>query len=254
LLNNKLGGGGMFAKAFLIAILSGAIVWFWPNLRAVLAEQDWAQGAVTAIDQATDQIPRPPTLRGPQTAAAVIKEELSGRVVAVADGDTFTLAAADNKRVRVRLSQVDAPDRGKPWGRSAKRALSSLVLSKTVRVVASGRDLGGHTLGRVFVKDVDVNAEMVRRGAAYAYREYLSDALLVSVEDEARTARRGMWSLRSAASHRPVEGLATGSPPANCVPDRALGSSREAALQPAVMLGASLVAPMQLATARATLP
>ena len=42
---------------------------------------------------------------------------------------------------------------------------------------------------------IDVNAEMVRQGAAWVYRQYNHDPSLVRLEQEARDARRGLWAL-----------------------------------------------------------
>ena len=45
---------------------------------------------------------------------------------------------------------------------------------------------------------VDVNAEMVRRGAAWVYRRQSRDPALLRLEEEARAARRGLWALPEA--------------------------------------------------------
>jgi endonuclease YncB( thermonuclease family) len=34
--------------------------------------------------------------------------DLSGKVVAIADGDTFTLLTADKQQVKIRLAEIDA--------------------------------------------------------------------------------------------------------------------------------------------------
>src|SRR5262245_27314377 len=112
------------------------------------------------------------------TGGAASSSELRGRVVFVADGDTFTLLTDDKQQVRVRLAEIDAPEGGQPWGNRAKQALSVLVFSQPVRVVYTGRDQYGRTLGRVYVAGKDVNAEMVRSGNAWAYRQYLTDSSL----------------------------------------------------------------------------
>src|SRR5690606_36951278 len=47
-------------------------------------------------------------------------------------------------------------------------------------------------------ESLDVNAELVRRGHAWAYRRYMrrsADAHLCRHEHEARIARRGLWAL-----------------------------------------------------------
>ena len=121
--------------------------------------------------------------------------ELAGRVIALDDGDSFTLIGPDNKEIRVRLEGIDAPESGQIWGTRSKQILSSFILAKEVRIVTSGRDQYGRTLGRVYAAGTDVNAEMVRSGAAWAYRQYLTDASLIQIEQQAKTARRGLWAL-----------------------------------------------------------
>jgi endonuclease YncB( thermonuclease family) len=48
--------------------------------------------------------------------------------------------------------------------------LSKLAFGKRARVVVVDRDRYGRSVGRVYVGDMDVNAEMVRRGAAWVCR------------------------------------------------------------------------------------
>jgi endonuclease YncB( thermonuclease family) len=113
--------------------------------------------------------------------ASVDAAELTGRVVAVTDGDTLTLLTSERRRLTIRLVEIDAPEGGQPWGQRSKQQLSELVASRQVRVVENGKDQYGRTLGRIYVGDVDVNAEMVRTGSAWAYREYLVDRNLPPV-------------------------------------------------------------------------
>jgi len=129
------------------------------------------------------------------TIAAAAAPELTGRVVAVADGDTFTLLTDNKEQIRVRLTEIDAPESDQPWGQRAKQALSSLVLSQAVRVVTAGRDQYGRTLGRVYVAGQDVNAEMLRTGSAWAYGQYLTDTSLLGIQEQAQIDHRGLWSL-----------------------------------------------------------
>jgi hypothetical protein len=64
-----------------------------------------------------------------------------------------------------------------------------------VRVKVSGQDRYGRTIGDVRAGEVDVNARMVREGAAWAYRDYLKDKRMLTLESDARAARRGLWAL-----------------------------------------------------------
>ena len=122
-------------------------------------------------------------------------EEHNGRVVGVTDGDTLTLLVEGKRQIKVRLAEIDAPESRQPYGKRAKQELSDLAFNKEARVRVQDIDRYGRTVGRVFVGNVDVNAEMVRSGAAWVYRKYVKDASLFKLEDEARREKRGLWSL-----------------------------------------------------------
>lgn len=120
---------------------------------------------------------------------------LSGRVVAVIDGDTLTLREAGRRPQRIRLAAIDAPESDQPFGAQATQALAALCLGRYARVNATGRDHYGRVIGTVHCNDTHVNAELVRRGLAWVDRHHARrDAPLADLEQAARTARRGLWS------------------------------------------------------------
>jgi endonuclease YncB( thermonuclease family) len=121
--------------------------------------------------------------------------ELAGRVVGLSDGDTLTLLTIERRQVRVRLGEIDTPESRQPYGTRAQQVLSEMVFGKDVRVVVQDTDRYGRTVGRVYQGLLDVNAEMVRQGAAWVYRQYSRDASLLQLEAEARATRRGLWAL-----------------------------------------------------------
>ena len=124
--------------------------------------------------------------------------ELSGEVVGITDGDTLTLLTPDRQQARIRLAEIDTPERGQPYGTRAREALSELAFGKRVRVVVVDTDRNGRAVGHVYAGRQDVNAEMVRRGAAWVYRDYSRDPALPALEAEARAAGRGLWGLPEA--------------------------------------------------------
>lgn len=135
-------------------------------------------------------------LSGPLLAA-----EYTGKVVGISDGDTLTLLVPDGasfKQVKVRLGEIDTPERKQPYGTRAQQTLSELAFNKEARVVVQDTDRYGRTVGRVYVGSVDVNAEMVKQGAAWAYRQYLKDQSLLKLEADAKAAKRGLWGLPEA--------------------------------------------------------
>ncbi len=134
---------------------------------------------------------------------AVFAADLSGGVVGIADGDTFTLLTSDKQQVKIRLAEIDAPESSQPYGNKSKQALSGLIFGKDVRVVVQTTDRYGRTVGRPYVGNLDVCEEMVRVGAAWVYRQYVVDESLFDVENDARAARRGIWGLSEAQQVEP---------------------------------------------------
>ncbi len=135
-------------------------------------------------------------LSGPLLAA-----EYTGKVVGISDGDTLTLLVPDGasfKQIKVRLGEIDTPERKQPYGTRAQQTLSELAFNQQARVVVQDTDRYGRTVGRVYVGSVDVNAELVKQGAAWAYRQYLKDQSLLALEAEAKAAKRGLWGLPEA--------------------------------------------------------
>ena len=131
--------------------------------------------------------------------------DLTGKVVGITDGDTFTLLTADKKQVKIRLAEIDAPESGQPYGNKSKQALSGLIFGKDVRVVVQTTDRYGRTVGRPYVGSLDISAEMIRMGAAWVYRDYLRDKGLLTLESDAKTNKRGVWGLSEAQNVPPWE-------------------------------------------------
>jgi endonuclease YncB( thermonuclease family) len=127
-------------------------------------------------------------------APALGVEVFQGAVVRVADGDTITVRVG-RERVKVRLAEVDAPERGQPWGKRAKQALLDKVGGCDVDVSWRFTDRYGRRVGRVRCGEHDVNRELVREGHAWVYRHWLRDPTLLAEEQRARDEHRGLWGL-----------------------------------------------------------
>ncbi|MBC9176163.1 thermonuclease family protein [Roseomonas ludipueritiae] len=127
-----------------------------------------------------------------------LAEELAGRVVGVHGGDTLTLLTPERRQVKVRLHAIDTPESRQPYGTRARQELAQLAFQKVVRVAVIDTDRYGRTVGQVCVGGLNVNVELVRRGAAWVYRQYNRDPRFVALEEEARQAQRGLWVLPQA--------------------------------------------------------
>ena len=138
-------------------------------------------------------------------AHPALAAELRGRVVAIADGDTLTLLTPEKRQMKVRLAEIDTPERRQPYGTRARQALADMAFRKEARVVVVDTDRYGRTVGRVWVGETDVNAALVRQGAAWVYRQYAHDPVLPVLEQAARDGRRGLWALPEAERVPPWE-------------------------------------------------
>lgn len=122
--------------------------------------------------------------------------EISGKVISVADGDTLTILVS-NRQIKIRLTEIDAPERGQAYGTRSRQSLSELTRGKVVRIVSGGPDRFGRELGRVYAGNADVNAEQVRRGMAWVFDRYVTDRSLYALQDEAKAVKRGLWADRA---------------------------------------------------------
>jgi endonuclease YncB( thermonuclease family) len=119
---------------------------------------------------------------------------ITGRVVAVADGDTITLLTPEKRQVKIRLAGIDAPESGQEYGQKSKAALAVMVAGQAVTVAEDGRDRYGRTIGWVRAGEVDANREMVRQGWAWHFTSHNKDPGIARLQVEAKQARRGLWA------------------------------------------------------------
>ena len=134
----------------------------------------------------------------PVTAPAG-KQILTGRVVSVADGDTVTVLDANEIQHRIRLEGIDAPEKRQAFGSRSKESLAAMIFGKDVTVVYGKTDQYGRLVGKILLDGKDINLEQLKAGMAWHYKEYQREQtpedreLYAKTEDEARTARRGLW-------------------------------------------------------------
>lgn len=122
-------------------------------------------------------------------------QTLTGKVVRIADGDTFTLLV-EEKQYRIRLYGVDAPETkgGQPYSQKAKDYLASMIAGRTVQVEVKDTDRYGRYLGVVSTTDIkNVNLEMLRSGMAWHYSYYDNTTAYKSAQQQAQKGRKGLW-------------------------------------------------------------
>ena len=62
----------------------------------------------------------------PEKSSLKKGSEISGKVIAIIDGDTYDVLIHDNKTIRIRMEGIDAPERGMPFFRKSKDYLAKL--------------------------------------------------------------------------------------------------------------------------------
>lgn len=125
-----------------------------------------------------------------------VQANFTGTVTRVFDGDTITILTTENRSIRVRLLGVGAPETDQLFGNVSTQALSSLLLNKQILVIDHGYDKYNRLLGTVYQGNMNINAEQIKQGMGWVYRKYSYDPYLIQLENEARLAKRGIWSLK----------------------------------------------------------
>ena len=121
-------------------------------------------------------------------------EVLYGRVVSVIDGDSFK-AKIQGVVMNFRMADIDAPEIDQPFGGEARSMLTAALEGKDVVMLRVDDDPYSRFVVQVWTANLHVNREVMARGAAWFDREYANDDCLYQVENVAREAKRGLWSL-----------------------------------------------------------
>jgi micrococcal nuclease len=136
---------------------------------------------------------------------------VNGTVTKVSDGDTIHVTTPERTKLTVRLYGMDAPETpkinqrtghinkpGQPYGDESWKALEAKIMGKPIRLDIIDIDRYKRMVGVIWIGNRNINLEMVQEGYAEAYLEYLKEpyrAQFIRAEKEARSARRGIWSL-----------------------------------------------------------
>jgi len=102
----------------------------------------------------------------------------------------------EGKAVKIRLNGIDCPEKGQDFGTKAKSFTSDACFGKPVTVKVFDTDRYGRLVGDIVLPDGRIlNQELVRAGLAWHYKAYSKDETLARLENEARAAMRGLWSI-----------------------------------------------------------
>lgn len=120
-------------------------------------------------------------------------------VTYVYDGDTVKLhpieSFSQQNDIKLRITQIDAPERNQPYGLIARRSLIKLCQGNgvlaTTEIVA--KDHYQRSLGRLQCNQVDASLYLVEQGLAWHDEKYASDRVLEQAQEQARAQKLGLW-------------------------------------------------------------
>ena len=114
------------------------------------------------------------------------------KIKRVVDGDTVHVFYQDEV-YKIRLTEIDAPERDQPYGSNSTEYLKSLLKEGRVDVGISGTDRYGRKLGRLYWRGMDINRELVSAGYAWVYDQYVTDNSFYENQSKARNSKKGLW-------------------------------------------------------------
>jgi micrococcal nuclease len=124
------------------------------------------------------------------------QQEIAGKVISIADGDTFTMLVQGNKQVKIRLHGIDCPEKGQDYGEAAKKYLSSLISlhHDSVKVIWKNKDRYRRKIGIAYSGKTNINEVLLQNGLAWHYTQYDKNPQWSQMEAAARNAKLNLWS------------------------------------------------------------
>jgi endonuclease YncB( thermonuclease family) len=139
------------------------------------------------------------------SSAGAIAAPRPGWVSWVMDGDTLLVVLDDqHEPIKVRVKDIDAPESCQPGGEASREALVALAMRQRVEVDLVAEDVYGRQVARVMRGDLDLGAEMVRTGMAWAYRFKTGKGPYARLQRQAQAQQTGLFAAKETAMSPPV--------------------------------------------------
>ncbi len=116
-------------------------------------------------------------------------------VTRVYDGDTVELQNSAGK-LKLRLTDIDAPERNQEYGQKSRRALNKLCKGDNIRISVElvGKDKYDRNLGKLQCNQTDASLYLAQHGYAWHNEKYSNNPAIKNAADQARKKRIGLWS------------------------------------------------------------
>ena len=121
-------------------------------------------------------------------------KEIHGKIVGITDGDTVKLLTVDKTLVKVRVANIDCPERKQPFSARAKQFTSNQIFEKQVKLEYLKKDRYGRYICNIIYDDsLNLSKQLLKNGMAWHYVKYSNDDSLQVLEDEAKKSKVGLW-------------------------------------------------------------
>ena len=113
------------------------------------------------------------------------------------DGDTVKIKE-DLYEYKLRLTDIDAPERNQDYGKKSRRALMQFCQNAIINVYISGTDKYHRQLGKLKCNQNDASEFMITNGHAWFNKRYSMDYKLDLAEQNAKKQKLGLWERENA--------------------------------------------------------
>lgn len=136
-------------------------------------------------------------------SAVASAQNLSGRIINIADGDTLILLDAQQQQHRISLAGIDAPALNQAFGQQARSTLSAVALNQLATANCQQIERFPHPTCILTIGGKDIGLAQIQSGLAWWYRQ---NAIALSVqtqteyrqaEFDAKVHRRGLWNSKN---------------------------------------------------------
>ncbi len=121
------------------------------------------------------------------------------QVVHIVDGDTVHVIDTNKIRIKIRLADIDAPEKIQAYGSKSTKNLESYIAGKLIEIKYSKKDRYGRIIGKLLFNGKDINLQQVKDGFAWHYKYYQGEQsprdreLYAQAEESAKKLRVGLW-------------------------------------------------------------
>ncbi|AWU43592.1 thermonuclease [Blattabacterium sp. (Cryptocercus kyebangensis)] len=122
-----------------------------------------------------------------------IISQITGKVIKIYDGDTFKIYEKKMKDYKIRISDIDCPEKNQAYGIIAKNFLIKKILNKIVIIKNVKRDRYNRFVGLVlYENNKDLGKEILKSGLAWVWK-FSKNIQYKKIENIAKKNKMGLW-------------------------------------------------------------